>query len=301
MAEVRLFLALFALATASAQVDVKDILSRAAEEADALRENLPKALTQETLEQRTLVTPPARLRVGASATQVLPPKLQVRHVVSEYTVAPLKGAQNKGLVEYRQVLSVDGRMVQSEPQARRALSLGAHSLDDRLRKRMLEDLAKFGLIDIATDYGLILLEFTGRGQENIEIQPAGRATLGTDEALVFSWHQKSETGGELEFLGRQVARHALEGRLWVRRSDLLPLRIEAWAEHPDGQHRIRDEATVEYAMTSRGFLAPASVYHRHSIDGQAVTENRYAYATFKVFGADAEIKFDEVPEPPPQK
>jgi hypothetical protein len=85
----------------------------------------------------------------------------------------------------------------------------------------------------------------------------------------------------------------------MRKSDGLPLRVEAWAELQDGSHSVRDQASVEYAMSSHGFLTPASVLHRHSVDGQLMTENLYRYAPFKMFTAEAEIKFTEVPEPPP--
>jgi hypothetical protein len=292
------FLALVPLAAQTATVET---LSRVAEEAEVLRQNLPKALSEETLEQRAWL-PPSRFhaRIGSAGADVAP-RLLVRMVVSEYTVAPLQGVASPTLVEYRQVISVDGRAVQSEGAARHALTLGTRSLDDRLRKRMLEDFAQHGLVDVATDYGLILLEFTGSGQRRLELQATGRGLIGTDDALIFSWKQKSAEAGELEFIGRAAERHALAGRLWLRASDGLPMRVDAWAEHMEGKHRIRDQATVEYTMTPRGFLAPVSVLHQHIVDRQLLTENRYTYAPFKVFAADAEVKFTGQAETPPQK
>jgi hypothetical protein len=124
--------------------------------------------------------------------------------------------------------------------------------------------------------------------------------VGAEDALIFSWKQKSAEAGELEFIGRQAERHALAGRLWVRASDGLPLRVEAWAEHVDGKHRIRDQARVEYTMRSRGFLAPTSVLHQHIVDQQLLTENRYTYGPFKIFAADAEVKFGVEPAPAPK-
>jgi hypothetical protein len=277
-----------------------EILARVAEEADVLAQNAPKALTQETLEQRALIFPPrSLLRVGKAATVAPKPRLMVREIVSEYSVGTLKESDSPDLVEFRQVVSVDGRRVQSAAQARHALSLGIHSADDRVRKRMLEDFAKHGLVDIATDYGLILLAFTKRGLENMQVQPAGETRVGTEEALVFSWRQTSAAGGELEFFGNRSARRPLQGMLYVRKSDGLPLRVQAWAEHPDAQRTIRDEAAVDYALSTHGFLMPASVVHRHLVDGQLKTENLYRYEPFKLFSADAEIKFTEVPETPP--
>ncbi len=283
-----------------------EILSRIAEEAEVLRQNATKVLSQETLEQRA-VMPPSRFRprVGAAAHEVAKPRLTVREVVSEYSVGMLRDSDSGNLVEFRQVVSVDGRPIQSSESARRALSLGLNSPDDRIRKRMLEDFAKHGLVDIATDYALILLAFSKRGLEQMTIEPAGEDQVGADEATLLRWEQKSADGGELEFHGRQVAHRALQGTLWVRKSDGLPLRIQAWAEHTDNKHQIRDEGTVDYVLSTHGFLTPVSVLHRHLVDGQAVTENLYRYQPFKLFGAESGIKFttepDTAPPAPPVK
>ena len=223
----------------------------------------------------------------------------VRQVVSEYSVGTLKEADSRDLHEFRQVISVDGKPVQSEESARRALSLGMQSPSDRIRKQMLEQFAQHGLVDIATDYGLILLEFTRRGWENLQFGPSGEARLGTDAAVVLGWKQLSTAGGELEFHGRRAVRQSLQGRLWMRKSDGLPLRVEAWAEVEDGGHSVRDQASVDYVMSPHGFLTPASVVHRHLVDGQLMAENLYRYEPFKMFSVEADIKFTEVPEPPP--
>jgi hypothetical protein len=278
-----------------------EILSRVAEEADAFLQNAPKSLTEETLEQRALL-PPSRFRPRI-ATSAPPsgPRLQVREIVSEYTVGTLHDSGSGDLVEFRQVVSVDGHPVQTAASARHALSLGVHSPDDRIRKRMLENFASHGLVDVATDYGLILLAFTRRGLAQMDIQPAGEDRLGADDALVLSWRQTSHAGGQLEFNGRQAVRQPLQGKLWVRRSDGLPLRIDAWAEFQASGHTVRDEATVEYVVCSHGFLTPASVLHRHLVDGVLITENHYRYAPFKLFTADTDINFTEVPEPPPAR
>jgi hypothetical protein len=310
--------ALVALAQSPAQPSLPDLLSRVAEEAEMLQQNAPKSLTQEVLEQRALM--PAtrfRPRVGKKATAVAqPPRLVVRQIISEYSVGTLKESAVSNLTELRQVISVDGRKVQSAERARHALSLGITSPDDRIRKRMLEDFARHGLVDIATDYGIILLAFSKRGLENMKVVLAGEEQVGTDAAWVLNWQQTSPDGGLLEFLGNQASRVALQGRLLVRKSDGLPLRIQSWSEHPQdatsillqtwsghpqANQRVRDEATVDYTQSPHGFLTPASVVHRHLVDGQVMTENLYRYEPFKMFSADAEIKFTELesPTPPP--
>ena len=95
----------------------------------------------------------------------------------------------------------------------------------------------------------------------------------------------------------------MSGRLLVRRSDGLPVRVQAWTEHAQSGHAIRDDATVDYVLSSHGFLVPVSVLHRHVVDTQVITENLYRYEPFKTFGADTEIKFTEMDPafPPPAK
>jgi hypothetical protein len=285
----------FLLFEPTQQPQLSDLLSRAAEEAEILRQNAPKALTQETLEQRTLM-PPSRFRprIGKAAAEPLKPRLMVREIVSEYSVGTLKDSESNNLIEFRQVISVDGRKVQSVEKARHALSLGITSADDRVRKRMLEDFAKNGLVDIATDYGIILLAFSKRLQENLESTLAGETQIGADDVWVIHWKQRDAAAGMLEFHGNQAARRSLQGTLMVRKSDSLPLRIQAWSEHD----KIRDDATVDYVQSAHGFLTPVSVVYHHVVNGQLITENHYRYEPFKMFSADAEIKFTELPDPP---
>jgi hypothetical protein len=292
--------AFLACALSPAQPSLPDLLSRVAEEAAMLQQNAPKSLSREVLEQRALM--PAtrfRPRIGKNATATArPPRLLVREIVSEYSVGTLKESVVQNLTELRQVISVDGRKIQSVERARHALSLGITSPDDRVRKRMLEDFARHGLVDIATDYGIILLAFSKRGLENMKVELGGEEQVGADAAWVLDWQQTSPDGGMLEFLGNQASHLALQGRLLVRQSDGLPLRIQSWSEHSQA-HKVRDEATVDYVQSAHGFLTPASVIHRHVVDGQVITENLYRYEPFKLFSADAEIKFTELETPPP--
>jgi hypothetical protein len=292
-----------------------NLLSRVAEEAEILQQNAPKSLTQEVLEQRALM-PGSRFRprIGKKATaEVPPPRLVVRQIVSEYSVGAIKESAGQNLTELRQVISVDGKKVQSAASARHALSLGVTSPDDRIRKRMLEDFAKHGLVDIATDYGIFLLAFSKRGLEHMKVSLGGEEQVGADAAWVLNWRQTSSDSGLLEFIGNEASRVALQGRLLVRKSDGLPLRIQTWTErqdsteallkqwsgHPQASLRVRDEATVDYVQSAHGFLTPASVVHRHLIDGVVITENLYRYEPFKMFSADTEIKFTELDTPPP--
>ena len=292
-------LALLALAIAQDPAppnSLSALLSRVAEEAEILGQNAPKSLTQETLEQRSLM-PPTRFRprIGKGAMEPQKPRLVVREMVSEYSVGTLKESDSNNLVEFRQVISVDGRKVQSEEKARHSLSIGMKSPDDRIRKRMLEDLARHGFVDLATGYGIILLAFNKRFQENLDTALTGETQVGADAVWVIGWKQRDPDAGVLEFRGNLASRHTMHGTLLVRKSDGLPVRIQAITEHD----KIRDDATVDYVQSAHGFLTPASVVFHHVVDGQLLTENHYRYEPFKMFAADAEIKFTELPDPPP--
>ena len=273
---MRLLLAAVLAVCAIAQETKPDVLARVAHEADLMAQRIPAGVTQETLEQRTL---PRR--------SPQPPGLRLaRTIISEYTVAPLKESSPAELVEFRQVVSVDGHAVQSTEGARHALSQGALSGGEGARKRMIEDFARHGLVDAATDCALILLEFTESGQRALKILPAGEERVGADDALVFAWGQTTPGGGELSFSGNRPDRLPLTGKLWARKSDGLPLRVSVWAVRTDAGHSVRDEATIDYAMSGQGFVAPASVLHQHLVDGQLRTENLYRYDPFRMPGEE---------------
>jgi hypothetical protein len=293
----------FALLPAlAAQTPPARIPPRVAEEAEVLAQKAALILTRETLEQRSLM-PPSRFRprAGSAAEQATGPRHRVREVVSEFSFGTLRSAPSHDLMEFRQVLEVDGRPLRTEDSAVHALTEGIQEGGDRIRKRMLEEFASNGLVDIATDYSLILLAFTNRGQNQLHITPTGPGYVGADAAFALSWKQKTATRGALEFHGKQAVRRALEGTLWVRASDGLPLRVNAWMEYTDiADHLIRDEATVDYIMTSHGFLTPASVVHRHLVNRTVMTENLYRYEPFKLFTSSSTITYG-APDPSHRK
>ena len=294
----RVFLALIgAAASAMAQpASLAPVLTRAAEEAAAFEQGIVKTLAEETLEQSAVMGPPRfQPRVGQQAVQAPKPRTRKRVIVSEYSVGTLKKSKSKDLVEFRQVISVDGVAVQTQASARHALSTNVLSENDRARKRMLEDYASYGLVDIATDYGLILLAFSRQGMANMQFTEEPETKIGGVAARSIAWKQTSAAAGELEFHGRQAARLPLSGRLLARRSDLLPLRVEVWAEDTVGKQKIRDEAAVDYTQSEHGFLTPAAVVHRHLVDGNVTVENRYTYKTFRLFQAKAEIEYETGP------
>ena len=139
--------------------------------------------------------------------------------------------------------------------------------------------------------------FTRRELENYDFRVEGGDRVGADDALRLAFEQRQGSSSLLVFEGRKTVRAKLEGRLWVRRRDGLPLRISMRSEWVDQVHVRRHEAIVEYTPTPFGIIEPASVKHTEYLDDQMVTENLFRYSPFKKFGADAEIKFQTLPEP----
>jgi hypothetical protein len=138
--------------------------------------------------------------------------------------------------------------------------------------------------------------FTRRALENYRFTPLARALIGAERTIVYAFEQVSGRGAYNVFEGRKLLTLPIQGRIWSRSNDFLPLRIELAAQREDASLR-RYEATVDYAMTPHGVLLPVSVVQR-SWDGSVlVTENRFQYAPFRRFSSSAEIKFTEVPQP----
>lgn len=281
--------------------DIAAVLARLTEEADVFRHLAPQMLAEERLEQRA--TKPGRRfrpRVGAAALEPPKPEVQTRRIVSEYTFGAFHEAPGI-LHEMRQVVSVDGRKITTVAKAAATLTLGVRSADDRLKKRLLEQFEKHGLVGAATDFGQLILLFSKRTVNDFQFRVGSRTRIGGETILMLSFEQTGGQGALTAFEGREAVRQRIQGNLWVREPDYLPIRIMSVTTRRAGAEEVRDEGTVEYVQTPFGALAPASVVHRQIRGDAMVAENIFAYGPFRKFGVDSEIKFTEVPEAPPPK
>ena len=268
------------------------LAARLAEYADLFAQKAPSVVTQETLVQRCYRVPAHPRVVIGRAPEPLPAQYVLHEVVSQYGVGSLKGDPSGNLLEFRELVSLDGAAVQTPESARRSLAADVKNGEDKIRKKILTEFTKLGLLDVATDYGLMLLAFTTRGQKALEFEPAGAAWVGTEEATLLNWRQTS--GGALEFRGRKAERRAMHGSVWLRNSDGAPLRIFASFEHEEPQHTLRDDAYVDLVRSSFGCQTPAAVVHRHYVDDVLLTENLYTYQPFRSFGSETNIIYTDV-------
>jgi hypothetical protein len=279
-------------ASASTAQTLPEILARLSEEAEVFRHVAPEILAEETLTQRAL-QPPTRfhLRVGAAASAPVVPVRQAREIVSEYSFGTLKDAPS-ALHEFRQVISVDGQAISAAGVARHSLALGLASADDHARKRMLEDFQKYGLATAVVDFGPLLLLFTKRQTANYHFELAGAGRIGADQVKIVSYAQVSGPARMLVFQGHRAIHQPIQGRIYARVPDGLPLRIAIVESRQDGKTILRDEAVVDYTPNAQGFLAPAAVTHKGFAGDQLQVEDEFRYSAFRKFGADAAIKFD---------
>jgi hypothetical protein len=292
MEGILLWLAALAWQAPQADPRLQAVLARVAEEAEIFAQAATNLTSEETFQQRARKNPRRfRPRFGGAATE--PPKVEyaMREIVSEYGYAVLKESPGQ-LHELRQVMSVDGRKIMSAQTARQALARGMKSQDDRVKRRMLEEFRRHGLASAAADFGQVILLFSQRRQGEYRFAIRRSEHIGADPALVLTFEQTGGSGALVIFEGRTAIHQTLEGELWVRQPDWLPLRVVLRSVRKRDETVIRDEATVDYVMTQHGVLAPASVVHRQYAGDQLAVENLFRYLAFRKFAAEAEVKFN---------
>jgi hypothetical protein len=272
----------------------QQMTARLSEEADAFRRIAPSLLGHETLEQKAHKPQPRfRPRVGKDAQTPPPTVWQDRQIVSEYGFAAFAG-ETETLHELRRVVSVDGRPVAESKKTEDSLARIISLKDDQREKELLKEFEKYGLVGAVMDFGPLLLLFTPREIEHYEFALKGPQLLGATRALVFRYTQID--GPELLTVfenssGDKPRRMKVQGEIWVRADNFLPVRITLGVGEGQGAKAVREEASVDYSPTAFGMLAPSAVDHKELRGGQLMVQNSFIYSDFHKFGADAEIQF----------
>ena len=292
--------ALLSSANAADQGEItRSAIARLSKEADAFQRISPSLLGNETLQQRARKAAPARFRprVGQAAKTPPPPVWQDRQVVSEYAFVELAG-DSETLHEIRKVISVDGHPVtakKGEESLARIISLK----DDQRERELLKEFEKFGLAGAVTDFGPLLMLFTPSEIDHYGFNFKGGQMLGSNRAFVLKY---SQIDGPEPFTIFESApkdhpkdqpRHVrVQGEVWVREGDYLPLRITVAVSEGDGASSVREEASVDYASSPFGVLVPAAVDHKEFLGGQLSVQNSFVYKDFHRFAADSQINFN---------
>jgi hypothetical protein len=292
---MRAMLCLLLVSTLHADEQTLKMTARLSEEADAFQRLAPEVLGTEKLHQHSQ-KPPARFRprIGNGAIGPPAPVWKDRDIVSEYAFTTFAGMPTS-LHELRQVVSVDGRKVADTKKAQAALAKTITSTDDARKKDALKQFEKYGLVGAVTDFGQLILLFTRRELERYEFTFKESQTVGYDRILVFTYKQLD--GPEALTLiaanrGDQLIHLKVHGEVWVHAENYLPMRITLGAIEGDAPNGLREEASVDYAMSPYGAVLPTATEHREWRGGIAIAENRITYADFHKFGASSDIKFD---------
>lgn len=93
----------------------------------------------------------------------------------------------------------------------------------------------------------------------------------------------------------QVRRLRADGEIWVRAENDMPMRVTMAASEGESGAGLREEATVDYAMSPYGALLPTQTLHRELHDGKLAAENKFTYTDFHKFGASSDIQFNVTP------
>jgi len=271
----------------------KKMMARVSEEAEAFQRLASEVLGEETLHQRSM-KPAGRFhpRIGNAAPQ---PEYRERTIVSEYGLTAF-GGDSSSLHEVRQVTSVDGKKIENTKKAQAALAKAITATDDARKKELLKQFEKYGLLGAVTDYGQALLLFTRRNMERYEFIASGTNSLNGQPVLVFEYRQID--GSEAitvieENRNNQVKRMRIEGELWVASDSFVPVRIIMVATQGQEPDRVKEEASIDYAMSAYGALLPLKTQHQETRGGKITAENQFVYSNFKKFGASSGITFDK--------
>jgi hypothetical protein len=261
------------------KLDLPHILERISDQAEAFRRVAPTVLAEETLEQKVKLTPES-------------PDFVTHEVVSEYGYGGLPEAP-KAIHEIRKVIKSDGKQVTTTAKARQAMTLGLHSADDKLKKRLLEDFEKHGLRGAVTDFGQVILLFSLRHRKDYEFEIAGEKLMGTDKVTVLDYKQTGGAEGIILFRGNAESKEPVQGQILVRKSDGLPLRITMNSVATTAEGPVKDELSVDYDESPLGCILPANVVHREYLKDVVVSENTFRYGPFRKMDGGTKL---EIPE-----
>ena len=273
----------------------QQLVAALSQQADAFRKIAPDVVGHETLFQRAMKPPKGgfRIRVGASTQKPSQPEWQEKRILSEYSFAAFAGEVG-ALHEIRRVTAVDGRTLQDSKKAQEELAAIVTAPDDKRKKELLEQFEKYGLVGAVTDFGQILLLFNSRDVMHYEFTFRRVEMQGVARILVFGYQQIDGREGVtvIDPRGGGPAQNMrLGGEVWVRENTFLPVRITLVTSQGEGPGLVREEASVDYALSPYGQLLPSWTEHRESRGGKVVVENQFSYTDFHKFDASTQINF----------
>jgi hypothetical protein len=244
----------------------------------------PGLIAQEVLHQRgrraLINLPPRDSRdQPENASVKLPQQFRTHDVSSDYALGQMGPAH--AIHEIRSVLTIDGRVITTESEARHSLTVGVLSEDDDLKRRLLENFEHNRLEGAVADFGPVLLLFAAGRQSNYLFTRGRDRLLNKEPMAVLSYEQIAGATGLSVFREQTKQVRSARGEIWLRQSDLVPLRITMFTDAPlAGGLTIRDQAVIDYTPTPFG-LAPAHIRHVQYLDADLLVENDLQYSGYQ--------------------
>ncbi len=263
-------LSVFTALHSETSVSLPSALARLADEADLFARIAPATVSQETLIQRARHTAESGIPTD---------DFDHREIISAYGYsAPPKAPL--ALHEFRRVISIDGKNVETAAHARQKLVLSLQPGNGSRRRKLLENFEKLGLRGAVTDFGQLILLFARDRQHDYVFAIGNTTTLGADTVAIIHFTQREGPEGLTIYRGTKGSRRSLKGEIWVREGDLLPLRITLTTVEKTPRGEISSEAAVDYTQTQFGPILPVSVVYREFNGPALLTENVFHYGTF---------------------
>src|SRR5579872_1886698 len=197
------------------------------------------------------------------------------YAFSAFTTAP------EAILEFRRIVSINGKPVEDAAAARRALGTLIVSKDNAGRQALLDAFEKENHRGAAVNFGQLILLFVRSRLNQYKFTVEETAVVGKDRARIISFKQTD--GGSLKITepGRKV-RVPLQGELYVREDDDAVLRIALKVVRADDDLVIRDEARVDYASANAAStILPATVLYRRYLNDKLYFENTYTYTDWQ--------------------
>lgn len=262
-------------ATLHAQ-EVSELLEALSRSAAIFALTAPGLGAEETLDQRGrrgfIEVLNGKVPMRKNSDLNLPEEFQQHHVVSKYAL----NEDSSGLHESRSSVAMDGIDAEDSRAIRHAMSIGVSDP----RRQSLEDFEHEKLDGAVTDFGQLILLFTSRHLADYDF------SLSDPDKPVLSYHQKSGSHGLTFFEQRTAERQPIEGQIWFRAEDLVPLRITLKTRKALSRNfAVETEAAVEY-IPSRFGLVPAAVSHRQFLNSLLLVENDLHYANYRHTGPE---------------
>lgn len=254
----------------------RQMLARLGAEADKFERSAYRVAGLETLRQ----TLPAGIVVSKRGLQTRVPERN-RVIVSQYGYVPVD-EKGGSLKETRSVMTIDGLAWNKPKKGLDGIAQSITAKTDSQRRKLLEDFESHALQGFITDASQAILLFARGNSAKYEFlyDSAEPDDSGTP-MIVYRFQQIEGPEAFRVYEGKQVLTDKIRGKLWVRASDALPMRLGLETVREIQRSKMRDTVVVSYQESEFGFLLPKTVLHEQYENGSLTVLDRFEYSSFK--------------------